>query len=65
MQVKHLYVKTAFLHGEIEEELYMEQPPGFIDKKHPALICRVKKGLYGLKQAARGWKEKLKKILFQ
>lgn len=50
--VKHFDVKTAFLNGEIEEEIYMNQPPGF---KVGNKVCKLKKGLYGLKQAARAW----------
>ena len=50
--VKHFDVKTAFLNGNIEEEIYMKQPPGFqIGSK----VCKLNKGLYGLKQAARAW----------
>ena len=46
-------VQTAFLYGELEEECYMEQPPGFIEGNN--LICRLRKSIYGLKQAPRVW----------
>ena len=42
-------MKTAFLHGDLEEEIYMEQPEGFIDKGNDQLVCKMKKSLYGLK----------------
>jgi hypothetical protein len=51
-------VKTTFLNGEIEEEVYIEQPNGFVlhEESH---VCRLKKALYGLKQAPRAWYEKI------
>jgi len=42
-------VKNVFLHGYLHEEMYMEQPPGYVDQTHPNLVCRLKKVLYGLK----------------
>jgi hypothetical protein len=48
-------VKTIFLNGEIEEEIYIEQPDGFIIHEKESHVCRLKKALYGLKQAPRAW----------
>ena len=52
-EVRHMDVKSSFLHGDFEEEIYMKQPKGFIDD--PSLVCRLRKSLYGLKQAPRAW----------
>jgi len=42
-------VKNVFFHGDLQEEVYMEQPLGYVDQTHPNLVCRLKKTLYGLK----------------
>eukprot|EP00253_Pinus_taeda_P008972 PITA_08972 len=57
-------VKSAFLHGDLHEEIYMEQPIGFI-QKDPSLVCRLKKSLYGLKQAPRAWYAKMDSFLLE
>eukprot|EP00253_Pinus_taeda_P006556 PITA_06556 len=48
-------VKTAFLNGEIEEEVYIDQPKGFETFDHESHVCRLKRALYGLKQAPHAW----------
>jgi hypothetical protein len=59
--VHQLDIKTAFLHGEADMDIYMRQPPGFVDGDN--LVCKLKKTLYGLKQAPRAWYFVLKKHL--
>nr|GEV47159.1 Gag-Pol polyprotein [Tanacetum cinerariifolium] len=48
-------VKTAFLNGELKEEVYVSQPEGFVDPDHPTHVYRLKRALYGLKQAPQAW----------
>ena len=48
-------VKTTFLNGKIEEEVYIEQPEGFVTHGNKTYMCKLKKSLYGLKQALRVW----------
>ena len=48
-------VKTAFLNGVIDEEVYVEQPQGFEMHGHETHVCRLRRALYGLKQAPRAW----------
>ncbi|GJV27027.1 retrovirus-related pol polyprotein from transposon TNT 1-94 [Tanacetum coccineum] len=56
-------VKTAFLYGPLKEEVYVNQPDGFVDPYHPDKVYRLKKALYGLKQAPRAWYDELSNFL--
>ncbi|GJV16085.1 putative ribonuclease H-like domain-containing protein [Tanacetum coccineum] len=57
--VYQMDIKSAFLYGTIEEEVYVHQPPGFVDPAHPNKVYKVIKALYGLHQAPRAWYETL------
>ena len=57
--VHQLDIKTAFLNGDLHEEVYVVQPRGFVQKGEENKVCRLKKALYGLKQAPRAWYEKI------
>ncbi|GJY86670.1 retrovirus-related pol polyprotein from transposon TNT 1-94 [Tanacetum coccineum] len=57
--VYQIDVKTTFLNGPLKEELYVNQPDGFIDPHYPEKVYRLKKALYGLKQASRAWYDEL------
>ena len=55
LHLEQLYVKTTFLHGDLEEEIYIQHPQGYEVKGKDNLVCRLKKRLYGLKQYPRQW----------
>ena len=60
-EVHHMDVKSAFIHGEIKEEIYMQKPEFF--EEDPSLVCRLKNSLYGLKQAPKTWYAKMDNCL--
>ncbi|GJV21973.1 retrovirus-related pol polyprotein from transposon TNT 1-94 [Tanacetum coccineum] len=63
MTIYQMDVKTAFLNGELKEEVYVSQPEGFVDPDHPTHVYHPKKALYGLKQAPRAWYDTLSRFL--
>lgn len=62
LHIRQLDIETAFLNGEVEEEIYVRQPRGY-ERGDPSKVCRLLKALYGLKQAARAWYQKLTEVL--
>lgn len=63
LEIEHLDVKTAFLYGDLEEIVFMDQPEGFIKKETENKVYRLNKAVYGLKQAAKSWYEKINGVL--
>ena len=56
-------VKSAFLHGEVDEDVYIEQPPGYVEEGKEQYVCKLAKALYGLKHVPRAWYTKIDKYL--
>ncbi|KAL0414014.1 UNVERIFIED_CONTAM: Retrovirus-related Pol polyprotein from transposon TNT 1-94 [Sesamum radiatum] len=63
LEIHQMDVKTAFLNGELDEEIYMEQPEGFVVPGQEKKVCRLVKSLYGLKQAPKQWHEKFDRTM--
>lgn len=65
LKVEHLDVVTAYLHGDLEEQIYMKQPEGFVIQGQEEKVCKLKKALYGLKQGGYAWNKKLNATLIK
>ncbi|GJS09785.1 retrotransposon protein, putative, ty1-copia subclass [Tanacetum coccineum] len=57
-EIWQMDVKTAFLNGYLDEDIYMVQPEGFVDPNHPRKVCKLQRSIYGLKQASRSWNKR-------
>ncbi|KAH7488926.1 Retrovirus-related Pol polyprotein from transposon RE1 [Phytophthora ramorum] len=57
LKLHQMDVKTAFLNGVLDEDIYMAQPDGYVDEDHPDHVCKLKRSLYGLKQSPRMWNQ--------
>ena len=62
-EIWQMDVKTAFLNGFLEEELYMMQPEGFVDPKGANKVCKLQRSIYGLVQASRSWNKSFDSVL--
>jgi hypothetical protein len=66
LEIHQMDVKTAFLNGDLEEDIYMQQPEGFVAPgQQSKLVCKLNKSLYGLKQAGRSWYKKIDGVLIE
>ena len=63
MLIHQMDVVTAFLNGTLDEEIYMQQPEGYVEPGKEGLVCRLKKSLYGLKQSPRCWNNVFKEFM--
>jgi hypothetical protein len=65
LEVHQMDVKTAFLNGDLEEEIYMEQPEGYVAPGQESKVCKLVKSLYGLKQAPKQWHQKFDHVMME
>lgn len=64
-KLTQLDVKSAFLHGDLQKQVFMAQPPGFEDPQQPEYVCHLHKAIYVLKQAPRAWLDKFTNYLLE
>ncbi|GJZ28216.1 retrotransposon protein, putative, ty1-copia subclass [Tanacetum coccineum] len=60
-EIWQMDIKTSFLNGHLDEDIYMVQPEGFIDPNHPRKVCKLQRSIYGFKQASRSWNKRFDK----
>jgi hypothetical protein len=65
LEIQQMDVKTAFLNGELEEDIYMDQPQGFVQDGKEHTVCKLKKSLYELKQSPRTWYQRINMFFTQ
>jgi len=65
LELYQMDVKTAFLNGELNDEIYMDQPLGFETKEQERKVCKLKRSIYGLKQASRQWNIKFHQVILK
>nr|AAC62132.1 copia-like retroelement pol polyprotein [Arabidopsis thaliana] len=63
MELQQMDVKTAFLHGYLDETIYIEQPEGYVHKRYPDKVCLLKRSLYGLRQSPRQWNNRFNEFM--
>ena len=65
LKIHHVDVKTAYLNADLAEEIYIDQPFGYVAKTNERMVCKLNKAIYGLKQSAECWSEKLNEVMEQ
>ena len=63
LELHQMDVKTAFLNGDLDEDIVMHQPPGFVERGKESMVCKLNKSIYGLKQASRQWYIKFDQVV--
>ncbi|GKA15375.1 retrotransposon protein, putative, ty1-copia subclass [Tanacetum coccineum] len=58
-EIWQMDVKTTFLNGYLDEDIYKVQPEGFVDPNHPRKVCKLQRSIYGLKQASKSWNKRI------